>query len=284
MTNELVSRQATEGGPSPVPARQSRDDALMVRARQIATAPPDMLPKHYQNNPGACLMAVDWADRHDVSIFEALGEVSFNRGRATVSAVMQKRLAARHGYTTRKVEGDEQSATVAVYGPEGDELGRYTYTIETARALGINKSPVWKADPAQMLYKRATTRALEHYGPGELSPMMVEPEPVATNTVVNTVPLATGDGNNVDRPPTEPVDEPPVDEAGGDAPLPSGPERAVNTAPTADELFAAIDAAGLKSATVARHWKRGIEQIADDADLAPMVLDWINEQSAAEAE
>jgi len=89
MSQELVSRQAS---PSTAPvAMQQQTDALMTRARQIASAPRDMLPKHYQNNPGACLMAVDWADRNDVSIFEALGEVAFVHGRPVVSAVLQKK-------------------------------------------------------------------------------------------------------------------------------------------------------------------------------------------------
>ena len=91
MSTELVSRQHT---PSSAPvAMQQQTDALMTRAKMIASAPKDMLPQHYRNNPGACLLAVDWAERNDVSIFEALGEVSFVHGRPVVSA--------RHAETPR---------------------------------------------------------------------------------------------------------------------------------------------------------------------------------------
>lgn len=172
--NALVSRQAS---PSSAPVQmQAQTDALMVRAKMIAAAPSDMLPKHYRNNTGAALLLVDWADRNDVSILEAIGEVAFVHGRPVVSAVLQKKLAARSGYRTQVMDSSPTEATVRVVNPDGEEVGRTTYTLDMAKALGIFKGQVWNADPAHMLVKRATTRALEYYGPSELAPLMADPD------------------------------------------------------------------------------------------------------------
>jgi hypothetical protein len=182
MTNQngtpgaLVSRQANLATTITPPQRP------MSEAMELATAMAragDMLPKEYRNNPGSCMLAIDWSDRNGVPILDVLASVSFVNGKPLVGARLQRKLAARAGYLTRKVAGDERSCTVAVFGPEGTEVGSYTFTIEQARALKlVDRSPVWKADPAQMLWHRATTRALDHYGPADLAPLWVEDDPV----------------------------------------------------------------------------------------------------------
>lgn len=177
-SNELVSRQAS---PSSAPvAMQQETDVLMVRAKMIANSG-DLVPKQYQNNPGACYLLCEWSERHQVSTLEAMAEVSFNRGRASVGARMQRKLASRLGFRTQKVEGDKSSCTVAVLDPTGKEVGRSTYTYELAERLGIiygkdgrTLKPTWAGDPAQMLYHRATTRALDHYGPSDYTTAFVE--------------------------------------------------------------------------------------------------------------
>ena len=264
----LVSRQATASA-APV-AYNAEADELMIRAKQIASAPRDMLPKHYQNSPGACLLAVDWATRNDVSIFEALGEVSFVHGKPVVSAVLQKKLAARSGYRTQRIEGDDKSCTVAVIGPDGEEVGRCEYTIKMAQDFNLTKNPIWKADPGHMLYKRATTRALEYYGPSELAPFMAEPTAEVERAAERQeTPLG--------------ADQPP-------APAPEGeqePETIDGTAqPTEDDLRAAMKAKGLKVADVMRsvqemHPEAGLgtlEAVAGHDEAAFDLADWIDQQ------
>lgn len=184
-TRPLVSRQA---GGAVTPAVQPpahlgafKPENLQI-AEQLAKAS-DMLPRHYVNKPGACLLLLDWCERNDVPLLEAAGEISFVHGKPSVGARLQKKLAARFGYRTQKIEGDETSCTVAVFDPSGVEVGRFTYTIELANAIGHGKTnDMYRKDPAQMLWHRATARALDHYGPGELSPVMadeaIEPDPV----------------------------------------------------------------------------------------------------------
>lgn len=85
---------------------QGPSDALVEKARMMAAAA-SALPKEYANKPGACLMVLDWADRNDVSIFEAVAEVSMVYGKPVISAKMQKRLAARYGCATKVIESTD---------------------------------------------------------------------------------------------------------------------------------------------------------------------------------
>lgn len=269
MSNELVSRQAMASS-APV-AMQAQTDALLARAKMVAQCPRDMLPRHYQGNPGACLLAVDWADRNDVGILEALGQVAFVHGKPVVSAVLQRKLAARAGYTTKLIEGDERAATVAVIGPDGAEVGRATYTIELAQELGIMKgSQVWKADPAHMLVLRATTRALMYYGPADLGVVLVDEHSAEAEPQVEQL----AEAGIVD----EPAQETPQDVADTtDAPIP---------VPTADELRTALKAAGIRQATALKAGREmyadadfgTFDDIAAHPDAAIDLADWIEQQ------
>lgn len=179
-TNGLVSRQAQHvvtAPAAPPPSLGAFKPENLQIAESLARAG-DMLPKGYQGKPGACLLAMDWAERNNVAILDVLAQVSFVHGKPVVGARMQKKLAARAGYRTQKVEGDERSCTVAVFGPDGVELGRSTFTFEMAERLDLVKNnPLYRKDPAQMLFHRATTRALDHYGPGELANVFADVEP-----------------------------------------------------------------------------------------------------------
>jgi hypothetical protein len=171
----LRSRQA---GTVERRAPQGPSDALIEKAKMLA-ASGDMLPKHYADKPGACMALLDWCDRNDVSILEGIADVSIIRGKPVVSAELQMRLAGRSGYSTRQVAADETSATVAVYGPDGAELGQSTYTIEMAGDYGLlaksrksaerGGTDFWKTDPRWMLIKRATTRALAEWTSGQVA-------------------------------------------------------------------------------------------------------------------
>ena len=185
-TQALRSRQAqpvhVARPAEPVPSSMAVFKPEMLQmAEALAKAGTELLPKAFVNNVGGCLMAIDWSIRYNVAIFEVLGGVSFRNGRATPDARMQKKLASRSGYLTRKIAGDETSCTVAVYGPDGKEVngdgnGRFTYTIAIAEALGLTRqNALYGKDPAVMLYHRATTRALDQYGPSELAGVFVDP-------------------------------------------------------------------------------------------------------------
>lgn len=223
----LVSRQAAVPTHAPAPAMGAFKPENLQIAEAMARAT-DLLPKEYANKPGACLLAMDWAERNDVAILDVLANVSFVHGKPVIGARMQKKLAARVGYRTQKVAGDETYCTVAVYDPDGVELGQATYTIEMAQALNLtSRSAVWRADPAQMLFHRATTRALDHYGPGELSVLFSEEAPPEADPVdvvadVEVAGTGEGEGEPAQRqadPPPEPATTGGYDPAAAEADL-----------------------------------------------------------------
>ena len=232
-TNGLVSRQHVVTAPAvPAPSLGMFKPENLQIAEAMARAS-DLLPKAYVGKPGACLLAMDWAERNDVAILDVLANVSFVGGKPVIGARMQKKLAARAGYRTQKIEGDERSCTVAVFDPGNVELGRATYTIEMAQALGlISRSPVWKADPAQMLFHRATTRALDHFGPGELANLFTDVEP-DTDVEPQTEPGPITDVPAIEAE-SQPVD---VDDA---PPMAAAPRRA-KPAPAANDTTAETD-------------------------------------------
>ncbi|MCP5028624.1 MAG: hypothetical protein GY929_20295 [Actinomycetia bacterium] len=267
----------------------------------------DLLPRSYHNNPGACLLLIDYAERLKISILEAGGNVSFNRGRATVGARLQRNLAARHGYRTQKVDGTPESCTVAVYGPDGTKVGDATYTYAQAEALGIiylngqsgELKQTWKGDPAQMLFHRATTRALDHYGPGEYAVAFADddvvvdpdPDPVATISAA-TAPPEPIDAITLAPPDTHTAPPPPAPEPPATF-TPDIPDRAPEPQPeategrkTGDELRALITGHPSRLVSVPKGI-RATHEAFPDADLADydkiaahdgahdFTLDWI---------
>ena len=268
----LVSRQAAT--PTHVAPAQRPLSELEAQAKMIAAVPTEMLPKLYQRNPGACMLAIDWAGRNGVSILEAIGEVSFVHGRPVVSARLQKKLASRAGYRTQKISGDETQCTVAVIDPQGEKVGEATYTIEQAQALGIAKGQIWQADPAQMLFHRATTRALDHYGPADLAGMFADP--YEAPDPVDAVEAPVGAMVNPHPQSFTEAQDTPTDTLGDTQWDPKGAEA---------DIRALAKAHGKKVGDIIRHcqdlWPDDaialISDIAQSPDKTAVIKDWIQE-------
>ncbi len=250
---------------------QGPSDALVEKAKMLAAAGSDSLPKGYVNKPGACLMALDWADRHDVSIFEALSEVSMVYGKPVVSAKMQKRLAARAGYRTEVVESSPKAAAVVVVRPDGARSEPYRYTIETAQAHNlVKRSDVWKADPEWMLIKRATTRALELHGPDEMVTLFADDEEPVDDEILPPV-EAPGEAEPVET--TEHQDPPPAAQQG----------TVRSETPTLNDVLEAaaaksIKPAALKAQAIAMGYEiTAINQVMDNAEALMDLADWIEQ-------
>lgn len=250
---------------------QGPSDALIEKARMLAAAGNEALPRHYANNPGACMMALDWSERNDVPLLDVIAHVAFLRGKPVVETVLQKRMAGRHGYRTRVVESSDTAATVAVIEPSGEEAGRYTYTIEKARAYGLADKDQYKADPEWMLIKRATTRALELHGPDESATMFADEATVEAELL----------------PPAEPGDAIVATTLDGEVihaeVVPEQPQGRAE-APTLNEVLDAASAKGIKPTSLKGAAAKlgftvsAINELMDDAEALTVLADWIDQQ------
>lgn len=164
MTSPVLKGRSTAVAVAP----QESHDAQMTRAVAIAKAG-DMLPRQYKANPGAILLAMDWADRHGVSTMDALHGVSWVQGRPVIDATLQRSLAIKAGYRIIPTEVSRETATVqVVLQSTGQVLGSATYTMDDARTAGLASKDNWKKNPEDMLLARASTRAVRRFAPDAL--------------------------------------------------------------------------------------------------------------------
>jgi hypothetical protein len=179
----LRSRQGVAVAPAPRAAEADAQlDVVMRRAQTVARAG-DAVPKGYRNNPGAVLLANEWAMARGLDLLTALQSVAFIDGKPVIDATMQRALAKQAGYRVKVEAADASQATVSV--SEGGELlGSATYTIEEARSAGLTNKNNWKQHPKAMLVARATTQAMRWFAPdvmvGVFTDDEVDVDPVAT--------------------------------------------------------------------------------------------------------
>jgi hypothetical protein len=135
----------------------------MAKANAIAKAG-DLLPRTYRANPGAVLLAMDWADRVGLSVMDAIHGVAWVQGKPVIDATLLRALAIKAGYRVLVTEASRTTATAkVVLTTTGETLGTVTYTIEDAKTAGLAGKDNWKKNPEDMLVARATSRAVRRY-------------------------------------------------------------------------------------------------------------------------
>lgn len=190
-----ILRSRTVPAHLPVPASEAdaQLDVELRRANAVAKAG-DAVPKSYRGNPGAVLLAAEWAHNRGIDLLTAIQTVAFIGGRPVIDATMQRALAKRAGYRVTIVEASPATATVAVHDLDqsaqgvSDALGEATYTIEDAQRAGLTVKDNWKNNPEDMLVARATTRAMRRFAPDVMVGLVVgedeldqlAPDPVVT--------------------------------------------------------------------------------------------------------
>jgi len=211
MSKILTTRQA-----QPPAVQQASHDVEMAKATAIAKAG-DLLPHTYRANPGAVLLAMDWADRVGLSVMDAIHGVAWVQGRPVIDATLQRALATRAGYRILVTDASPQSVTAkVVLTTTGETLGSVTYTIEDAKTAGLAGKDNWKKNPEDMLVARATSRAVRRYcsdvlvggslTEDEVESLEVEDQVEVLAPVVETVEVV--DAEIVDDTPEPPAEAP----------------------------------------------------------------------------
>jgi hypothetical protein len=94
----------------------------------------------------------------------AASEIHLIRGNLALSAKLCRGLARQHGIRLERVDVTDDSCTAIVFGPDGTELGRTTYTLAMAAKAGL-RGDNWTRNPDRMLWARASKRALDDFAP-----------------------------------------------------------------------------------------------------------------------
>ena len=229
MSKILTTRQA-----QPPAVQQASHDVEMAKANAIAKAG-DLLPRTYRGNPGAVLLAMDWADRVGLSVMDAIHGVAWVQGKPVIDATLLRALATRAGYRVLVTDASRESATAKVVLQTGETLGTVTYTIEDAKTAGLAGKDNWKKNPEDMLVARATSRAVRRYCSdalvgGALTEDEAEVLEVDVPTVTVTAPVADVDDSDVTD--AEVVEVADVVEEPAPAPTPPTPPAKVDTGDT----------------------------------------------------
>jgi hypothetical protein len=96
----------------------------------------------------------------------AAGELSVIGGKLVVSAKLLRAVALKRGYRVVPDVATDTECVAVLYGPDGDELGRYTFTLEDAHRAGLIRArSAWTTHPKRMLWARATKFVLDDYAP-----------------------------------------------------------------------------------------------------------------------
>ena len=167
MSGVLVSTRAS------VPSAASLDTEFRL-AQALAKAG-NLLPSAYRNNPGAIILIQQWANARGIDTVTAIQTVSFIDGRPVVDATMQRAMAEREGVRVKVVSADREQATVEIY-RDGELMGSTTYTMEDARAAGLDRKQNWQKNPVDMLVARATTRGIRWHAPSVMLGTFTEDE------------------------------------------------------------------------------------------------------------
>ena len=166
----LVARTPTTG-PAPVSRRQNLSER-MSEAAALARAGRDILPPAYRESQGACLLALDFAAKHDLDLLTVFQNVSFINGKPLIQAELRKEFAARAGYQVRLDELTAERCQVTLLDSSGSEVGQWISTIGND---GQDKS-TWRQYPRQMLYANAVRNVCKFHASGLPSAIQGEPE------------------------------------------------------------------------------------------------------------
>lgn len=168
--NVLRSRRSTAVATTPNAAEL---EVRMSHANAIASAK-DAIPTAYKNNPGAVLLAQEWATNRGVDLLTTLQTVAFIGGKPVIDATMQRALAMRAGYDVALEVGDN-SATCTV-SRDGKAVGSSTYTMDDAKTAGLTGKDNWKKNPKAMLVARATAQTMRWHAPDVMVGVFTEDE------------------------------------------------------------------------------------------------------------
>jgi hypothetical protein len=142
---------------------------------------------------GAAALRLYYVHRLGLPLWSA-AELSLIGGKLVVSAKLLRAIALQRGYRVTPYEAtDERCTAVLIRTRTGEEIGRYTFTLEDAHRAGLMRArSAWTTHPKRMLWARAAKFVLDDFAPDvslgmhttdELAEIRAgEPEPIGIDT------------------------------------------------------------------------------------------------------
>lgn len=165
---------------------------LEAQAKQLARS--GLVPSSLRGKPDDVLAVLAWGHVIGLTPAVAVQEVHNIQGRPFPSARAVVAAANVRGHRVRVIESTRERCTVmALRAGDPDSWAvTVTYTLEDAKVAGLLGKDVWKQSPADMLFARASRRAVKMIAPEVLLGMaelgfVVDDDPATTYTVTAQV-------------------------------------------------------------------------------------------------
>jgi hypothetical protein len=156
---DLATTTPTAPAPTPSTAAVDAERAHLNMLVTLAklTTDTEMVPKALRGRPSAALAVMVYGHELGLRPMTALREVFIIDGTPSCSAKLMRALIFRAGH--KLVWKTTSSTECVLYGVRADGQGEatVTWTMDDARAAGVQAKDVWKKYPRAMLAARATS-------------------------------------------------------------------------------------------------------------------------------
>lgn len=133
---------------------------MLVKVEQLsrAIAQTEFVPSALRGKPAAVGAAILAGRELGVGPMTALQHLHIIDGRPSMSALLMRALVLAHGHHIRLIESTATRCQLAGRRSDEDSETLVAYTLNDARAAGLDQKRNWRTMPADMLLARATAR------------------------------------------------------------------------------------------------------------------------------
>jgi hypothetical protein len=156
-------------------------------ARALSVA--SLLPKHFQNNPGNLLFALEYAEALDIKPIHAITSIHVIEGKPSASADLIAAVIRRAGHKLRVTGDDKRAVAQLIRADDPDFTYEATWDMEKARNAGLTGKGVWKAYPGAMLRSRAITEVARMGASDALFGVVYTPEELGSEVDAEGAPI-----------------------------------------------------------------------------------------------
>lgn len=141
-----------------------KDSESFEYAKRVATMlkVSDLVPESYRNNPANIMIAIDIANRLDISPLFLMQRMSVVRGKPVIEGTLVIALINQRGGFKENLkfeyigESESRECKCSATRKSDDELCEAKVTVKMAKDMGwYDRNPIWKAMTDQMLAYRS---------------------------------------------------------------------------------------------------------------------------------